>query len=88
MPNVKTQKAGYWVPHELKDRDIKRRKTICKMLFQRQKKKGFLHRIITGDEKWICYGNPKSKKPWVKSGEPDPAQRKRDVYCGEIVLGI
>lgn len=58
------------------------------MLFQRQKKKGFLHRIITGDEKWICYGNPKSKKPWVKSGEPDPAQRKRDVYCGEIVLGI
>ena len=45
------QKASNWVPHELKDRDIERRKTICEMLLQRQERKGFLHRIITGDEK-------------------------------------
>ncbi|KAG5307798.1 MOS1T transposase, partial [Pseudoatta argentina] len=35
------QKQGHWVPYEL--------------LLQRQKRKGFLHRIVTGDEKWIHY---------------------------------
>lgn len=47
------QKISHWVPHELKDQDIERRKTICEMLLQRLERKGFLHRIITGDEKWI-----------------------------------
>ena len=31
--------------------------------------KKFLHRIMTGDEKWIYFQNPKRKKSWV-----DPAQ--------------
>ncbi|KAG5320002.1 MOS1T transposase, partial [Pseudoatta argentina] len=34
----------------------------CELLLQRQKRKGFLHRIITGDEKWIYYSNPMRKK--------------------------
>ncbi|KAG5324359.1 MOS1T transposase, partial [Pseudoatta argentina] len=53
------QKQGHWVPYELKPRDVERRFGTCELLLQRQKRKGFLHRIVTGDEKWIHYDNPK-----------------------------
>ena len=49
------RKLGNWVPHELTERSIERRKTICDVLLQRHKRKSFLHRIITGDEKSIHY---------------------------------
>jgi len=35
--------------------------SVC---FQSSGKKDFLHKIITGDEKWILYDNPK-RKSWV-----------------------
>ncbi|KAG5315673.1 MOS1T transposase, partial [Pseudoatta argentina] len=38
------------------------------LLLQRQKRKDFLHRIVTGDEKWIHYDNPKRRKSWGKPG--------------------
>ncbi|KAG5312970.1 MOS1T transposase, partial [Pseudoatta argentina] len=47
------QKQGHWVPYELKPRDVERRFGTCELLLQRQKRKDFLHRIVTGDEKWI-----------------------------------
>ena len=82
------QKMSHWVPHELKDRDVERRKTICELLLERQKRKGFLHRIDTGDEKWIYYENPKRKKAWVKSGESGPSQPKRNIHCAKVMLCI
>jgi len=33
-------------------------------------KKSFLHRIVTGDEKWIYFENLKRKRSWVTPGEP------------------
>ncbi|KAG5319240.1 MOS1T transposase, partial [Pseudoatta argentina] len=36
------QKQGHWVPYELKPRDVERRFGTCKLLLQRQKRKGFL----------------------------------------------
>ena len=56
------QKQGNWVSHELKPRDVERRFCRSQMLLERHKKKSFLHRIVTGDEKWIHYDNPKRKK--------------------------
>ena len=53
MRIIKNQ--GNWVPYELKPRDVERRFFACEQLFQR---KGFLHRIMTGDEKWVHYDNP------------------------------
>ena len=50
------QKQGNWVSHELKPRNVERFFT-CEMLLTRYKRKGFLHRIVTGDEKWIHYDN-------------------------------
>ncbi|EGI68867.1 Mariner Mos1 transposase [Acromyrmex echinatior] len=60
------QKQGHWVLYELKSRDVERRFFTCEQLIQRQQRKVFLHRIVTGDEKWIFY-NPKKKKYYAKS---------------------
>ena len=35
---------------------------IIQKLLQRQNWKGFLHRIVTGDEKWVHCDNPKTQK--------------------------
>lgn len=56
------QKVGNWVPYELEPRDVERPFCMSEMLFQRFEKKSFLHRIVTGDEKWIYYDNFKSNK--------------------------
>ena len=58
------QKQGNWFPHELKPRDVERRFCMSEMLLERHKKKSFLHRTVTGDEKWIHYDNPKRKKSY------------------------
>ena len=47
------QKQGNWVPHELEPRDVERRFCMSEILLERHKKKSFLYRIVTGDEKWI-----------------------------------
>jgi len=63
------QKQENWVPYELKPRDVERRFFTCEQLIQRQQRKDFLHRIVTGDEKWIFYDNPKKKKYYAKLGQ-------------------
>ena len=55
------QKQGTWVPYDLKPSDVERRFFVCEKLLQRQRRKGFLHRIVTGDEKWIHYSNPNTR---------------------------
>ena len=64
------QKQGNKVPHELKPRDVERQFCMSEMLLERHKKKSFLNRIVTGDEKWIHYDNPKRKKSCVKPSQP------------------
>jgi len=66
----KIQKVGKRVPHELNERQQENRRTTCEMLLARYKRKSFLHRIVTGDEKWIYFENPKRKKSWVDPGAP------------------
>lgn len=82
------QKFAHWVPHDLKPRDIERRLLTCELLLERQKRKGFLHRIVTGDEKWIHYENPKRKKVYVKPGQPGPSQPKEDIHGMKVMLCI
>ena len=55
------QKIGKWVPHELNDRQMEWRQNTCQILLARQKRKSFLHRIVTGDEKWIYFQNPNAR---------------------------
>ena len=53
------QKQENCVLYELKPRDVERRFFACEQLLQRQNPKMLLHRIVTGDEKWVHYDNPK-----------------------------
>lgn len=82
------QMHGNWVPYELKPRDVERRLCISEMLLERHKKKSFLHRIVTGDEKWIHYDNPKRKKSYVKPGQPAKSSPKRNIHAAKVMLCI
>jgi len=84
------QKQGNWVPYELKLKE--RRFFICEQLIQRQQKKSFLHRIVTGDEKWIFYDNPKKKKYYAKPDQSLPSisisTPRPNIHGSKIMLCI
>ncbi|GFV93553.1 mariner Mos1 transposase [Trichonephila clavipes] len=61
-------KVGRWGPHELTDRQQENRKIVCEMLLARYKRKSYLHRIVTGDKKWIYFDNPKRNRSYVDPG--------------------
>ena len=52
------------------ERQMENRKTICEILLEKQEERDFLYRIVTGDEKWIYFENPKRQKSWVTRGQP------------------
>ena len=74
----KIQKVGKWVSHEPNERRQENRKTTCEMLLARYERKSFLHRIVTGDEKWI-YSAP---------GEPPTSTTRPNRYGRKTMLCI
>jgi len=79
------QKQENWAPYELKPRDVERRFFTCEQLLERQKRKGFLHRIVTGDEKWIHYDNPKRRKSWVMPGQSLTSTAKPNIHGPKLI---
>ncbi|GFV52659.1 mariner Mos1 transposase [Trichonephila clavipes] len=57
-------------------------------LLARQRRKGFLHRIVTGDEKWIRYDNPKRRKSWGYPGHASRSTAKPNIHGSNIILSI
>ena len=84
----KIQKSGKWVPHELTERQMENRKNTCEIHLQRHKRTSFLHRIVTGDAKWIYFKNPKRKKAWVDSGQPSTSTAKPNRYGKKRMLCV
>ena len=76
------------MPYELKPRDIERRLFVCEQLLQRQNRKGFLHRIVTGDEKWVRYDNPKRRKSWGKPGHASSSKAKPNIHGAKVMICI
>ena len=81
------QKQVNWIPYELTPRNIKRRFSTCEMLLARHKRKGFLHRIVTGDKKWIQYDNSRRKKSWGPPGHALTSTAKPNIHEKKL-LGI
>ena len=84
----KIQKCGKWVPHELTERQMENRKVACEMLLQRYKRKSFLHRIVTSDEKWIYLENPKRKTSWVSPGEASTSTARPNRFGRKAMLCV
>uniref|UniRef100_A0A1I7XBU1 Reverse transcriptase n=1 Tax=Heterorhabditis bacteriophora TaxID=37862 RepID=A0A1I7XBU1_HETBA len=77
----KIRELGKWVPHKLSENNIGRRLNICISLIARQRKKNYLWKIVTGDEKWIMYNNRKCTHSWVDPGQPTTSTPERPSVC-------
>lgn len=82
------RKVGHWVPYELKPRDIERRFFTSEQLLQRHKRKGFLHRIVTGDEKWVHYDNPKRRATYGYPGHASTSTAVQNIHGLKVMLCI
>ena len=53
-----------------------------------QNQMDFLHRIVTGDENWIHYDNPKRTKSWAKPGHASTSTAKSNIHGKKLMLCI
>ena len=81
-------KQGTWVPYDLKPKDVERRFLTCEQLLQRQKMKGFLHRIVTVHEKLIHYSNPKRKKSRGLPSHASTSSARPNIHAAKVMLCI
>ena len=84
----KIQKEGRWVPHELTEHNLGQRINTCLSLLVKYQKKDFLWKIVTEDEKYICYVNPKCKKSWVDLGKPSISTPQHKIHLKKVLLCI
>ena len=82
------QKQGNRVSYELTPRYVERSFSTCEMLLARHKRKGFLHHIVTGIEKWIHYHNSRRKKSWRPPGYASTSTAKPNIDGKELFLCI
>jgi len=80
-------KMEKWVS-QLNERQQENRKTTCEMLLARYKRKSFLHRFMTGDEKWTYFENPKRKRSWIVPDEPSISTARPNRYGRKTMLCV
>ncbi|GFT02524.1 mariner Mos1 transposase [Trichonephila clavipes] len=81
-------KVRSFVPHELTDSQQEKRKIVCEMLLARYKRKLYVHRIVTGDEKWIYFENPKRNRSYVDPGQPSKSTARPNRFGRKTMLCI
>ena len=76
---IYVKKLDRWVLHELNAHQMKKRFNACVSLLSRNKRKPFLHRIVTYDEKCILYDNRKCSANWL---DKDDHHQKKLMVTG------
>ena len=85
--------SARWVPRhptaELKERLV----VACQELLKRFEVEGdgFLVRIVTGDETWVHYDQPKTKKTskeWRHTSSPKPKKFRTQPPAREVMLSL
>jgi len=84
----KIHKESRWVSHELSKDNKNRQHDTVLTLLSKFRKKDFLHKVITSDEKWILYDNPKHRKSWVDAGQPSTSTPKPNIHAKKVLLYI
>lgn len=70
------------------ERSLERRLTISTLLLARNERKSFLYRIVTGDEKWIFFDNPKRQKSWLKPGTSPKTTVRPNRFGKKTMLSV
>ena len=84
----KVSRAGVWVPHNLSEENKANRSTTCNLLLQRHNTEAFFDRLITGDEKWVLYDNPKRKRQWLSPNESPQSTAKPGLHPKKALLCV
>ncbi|XP_046817448.1 histone-lysine N-methyltransferase SETMAR-like [Vespa crabro] len=84
----KVKKLDSYVPYELTQLQMIKRKSKCASLLLRNTRLPFLHQIITCDEKWILYDNRKRSSQWVDKNTPPGHILKPKFHKKKIMVTI
>ncbi|GFW17719.1 histone-lysine N-methyltransferase SETMAR [Trichonephila clavipes] len=82
----KTNRAGVWVPHNLSEKNRASRSTTCNLLLQWYNTEPFFDHLITADEEWVLYDNPKRKRQWLSPNEPPRRTAKPGLHPIKALL--
>jgi len=82
------KKLDVWVPHDLTEKNLINRISICESLLKRNEIEPFLKRLITGDEKWVTYDNIVRKRSWSKRGEAPQTVAKPGLTPNKLMLCV
>jgi histone-lysine N-methyltransferase SETMAR len=82
------KKLDVWVPHELSEKNLLDRISICESLLKRNEIDPFLKRIVTGDEKWITYDNVKRQRSWSDGSKAAQSVAKPGLTARKVLLCV
>ena len=81
-----------WVPKSLSDEQMATRASVWSALLKRfWSKDDFLLRLVTVDETWVHYYEPKNKaqsRQWVEPGSPRPKKFKTQPSAGKVMATV
>lgn len=84
----KVNREGIWVPHTLSEENKVNRLITSNLLLERHKAEPFFDRLVTGDEKWVLYENPKRKRQWLSSNQTAIATPKPGLHPKKALLSV
>ncbi|XP_078043939.1 histone-lysine N-methyltransferase SETMAR-like [Augochlora pura] len=73
-----------WVPHDLTEKNLLDRISICDLLYKRNEETPFLKQLVTRGEKWMIYKNIQRKRYWGKRDEPPLVTPKAGLHSKKM----